>query len=138
MASVKERSADQRVARAGEPVCVVCGRYGEYVCDVTEADVCSRECKQRNIDVEARRSAPADTAAEAARTRLGITVHGNRRPPAGVPSPHLLRCPTLPEPDPARFSLARAHVDGVRQGSTCRSPRKRLRRWSCRDRSPPT
>ncbi|XP_022096173.1 probable ATP-dependent RNA helicase DDX59 isoform X2 [Acanthaster planci] len=32
-----------------EPVCVMCGRYGAYICDQTEADVCSRECKARNL-----------------------------------------------------------------------------------------
>ncbi|XP_038078662.1 probable ATP-dependent RNA helicase DDX59 isoform X2 [Patiria miniata] len=32
-----------------EPVCVVCGRYGAYICDRTEADICSRECKARNL-----------------------------------------------------------------------------------------
>lgn len=29
---VKNRS-EQRFAVPGEPVCVVCGKYGEYVCD---------------------------------------------------------------------------------------------------------
>ncbi|KAG3014216.1 hypothetical protein PC128_g12953 [Phytophthora cactorum] len=38
-------SAAQRVPQLGEPVCVVCGRYGEYVCDATDQDVCSLECR---------------------------------------------------------------------------------------------
>ncbi|XP_004349510.1 hypothetical protein CAOG_02760 [Capsaspora owczarzaki ATCC 30864] len=42
---VVERSVDQRAARPGEPVCAVCGRYGEYICDQTDQDVCSMECK---------------------------------------------------------------------------------------------
>lgn len=39
-------SKDQREALPGEPKCVVCGRYGEYICDKTDDDVCSLECKQ--------------------------------------------------------------------------------------------
>ncbi|CAJ1953331.1 unnamed protein product [Sphenostylis stenocarpa] len=43
---VKLRSRDQRLALQGEPKCVICGRYGEYICDETDDDVCSLECKQ--------------------------------------------------------------------------------------------
>lgn len=35
----------QRWPEPGEPVCVMCGRYGEYICDSTDNDVCSLECK---------------------------------------------------------------------------------------------
>lgn len=42
---MKLRSIDQRAAQPDEPTCVVCGRYGEYVCDETDDDVCSVECK---------------------------------------------------------------------------------------------
>lgn len=42
---VKRRCWDQREAESGEPRCVVCGRYGEYICDETDDDVCSLECK---------------------------------------------------------------------------------------------
>ncbi|CEG43454.1 probable atp-dependent rna helicase ddx59 [Plasmopara halstedii] len=45
--SVIKCSADQRLSKFGEPVCVVCNRYGEYICDATNQDVCSAEC--RNI-----------------------------------------------------------------------------------------
>ncbi|KAF3783489.1 DEAD-box ATP-dependent RNA helicase 41 [Nymphaea thermarum] len=31
---------------AKEPRCIVCGRYGEYICDATEDDICSLERKQ--------------------------------------------------------------------------------------------
>ncbi|CAG8441554.1 16400_t:CDS:2 [Acaulospora morrowiae] len=48
--AVKEYSYQQRVPLSGEPVCVVCGKYGEYICDETDHDVCSRECKK--IDIE--------------------------------------------------------------------------------------
>jgi ATP-dependent RNA helicase DDX59 len=43
--AVKQRSEQQRPAEPGEPVCAVCGRYGEYICDATDDDVCSLECK---------------------------------------------------------------------------------------------
>ncbi|RKP28087.1 P-loop containing nucleoside triphosphate hydrolase protein [Syncephalis pseudoplumigaleata] len=39
---VKEFAYYQRPALPDEPVCVVCGRYGEYISDTTEHDVCSR------------------------------------------------------------------------------------------------
>ena len=43
---MKERCWDQREAQLGEPKCVICGRYGEYICDETDDDICSLECKQ--------------------------------------------------------------------------------------------
>ena len=30
------RKSDQRFAAPGEPTCVVCGRYGAYICDKVE------------------------------------------------------------------------------------------------------
>ena len=46
---------DQRSPEPGEPVCIVrkmknykvkiCGKYGEYICDENESDICSLECK---------------------------------------------------------------------------------------------
>lgn len=42
---VKERCIEQREALPGEPRCVICGRYGEYICDQTDDDICSVECK---------------------------------------------------------------------------------------------
>lgn len=39
----------QRWPEAGEPVCVVCGRYGAYIVDRTDSDVCSLECKARHL-----------------------------------------------------------------------------------------
>ncbi|XXG66459.1 hypothetical protein AAC387_Pa06g0027 [Persea americana] len=41
---VKERS-EQRFPVPGEPVCVVCGKYGEYICNETGEDICSMDCK---------------------------------------------------------------------------------------------
>ncbi|XP_055966597.1 probable ATP-dependent RNA helicase DDX59 [Sorex fumeus] len=46
---VKSFSKTQRWAEPGEPVCVVCGRYGEYICDQTDEDVCSLECKAKHL-----------------------------------------------------------------------------------------
>ena len=45
---VVEISCNQRKALPGEPVCVVCGRYGAYICDTYNVDVCSTECKETN------------------------------------------------------------------------------------------
>ncbi|XP_003792348.1 probable ATP-dependent RNA helicase DDX59 [Otolemur garnettii] len=46
---IKSFSKTQRWAEPGEPVCVVCGRYGEYICDKTDEDVCSLECKAKHL-----------------------------------------------------------------------------------------
>ena len=48
-------SKNQRWPVEGEPICAVCGRYGEFICDETDADVCSKECKAKNLN--SRRSA---------------------------------------------------------------------------------
>ncbi|PIN12228.1 RNA helicase [Handroanthus impetiginosus] len=37
--------SEQRYPVPGEPVCVVCGKYGEYICNETDDDICSMECK---------------------------------------------------------------------------------------------
>ncbi|KAM3914541.1 putative ATP-dependent RNA helicase DDX59 [Leptodactylus fuscus] len=47
--AIKSYSKLQRWPLQGEPVCVVCGRYGEYICDRTDHDVCSLECKAKDI-----------------------------------------------------------------------------------------
>ncbi|KAF4789617.1 kinesin family member 14 [Turdus rufiventris] len=46
---IKSFSKCQRWAEPGEPVCVVCGRYGEYICNETDEDVCSLECKAKHL-----------------------------------------------------------------------------------------
>ena len=38
---VKSFRKSQRWPQPGEPACVMCGRYGEYICDSTDNDVCS-------------------------------------------------------------------------------------------------
>lgn len=37
--------SEQRYALPGEPTCIICGKYGEFICDETDDDVCSMECK---------------------------------------------------------------------------------------------
>lgn len=46
---IKSFSKAQRWAEPGEPVCIICGRYGEYICDETDEDVCSLECKAKHL-----------------------------------------------------------------------------------------
>ncbi|XP_048354474.1 probable ATP-dependent RNA helicase DDX59 [Sphaerodactylus townsendi] len=46
---IKSFSRTQRWPQPGEPVCIICGRYGEYICDQTDEDVCSLECKAKHI-----------------------------------------------------------------------------------------
>ncbi|KAK1165332.1 putative ATP-dependent RNA helicase DDX59 isoform X1 [Acipenser oxyrinchus oxyrinchus] len=47
---VKSFKKSQRWPEPGEPVCVLCGRYGEYICDATDNDVCSLECKAEHLN----------------------------------------------------------------------------------------
>lgn len=42
---------EQRFPEPGEPVCVVCGRYGEYICNETNDDVCSMNCKKELLQI---------------------------------------------------------------------------------------
>lgn len=58
----------QRAAQPGEPTCCCCGRYGAYVCAVTDRPVCSSECKARGL------------------VRLGV-ARVCARPPALLPEP---------------------------------------------------
>lgn len=55
---VKQRCWDQREALPGEPRCVICGRYGEYICDETDDDICSLECKKILLDRIAKSQPP--------------------------------------------------------------------------------
>lgn len=42
-------SKHQRWPVVGEPVCIVCGKYGAYIVDETDKDVCSLECKAKHL-----------------------------------------------------------------------------------------
>jgi ATP-dependent RNA helicase DDX59 len=44
--SAKAKCWEQREAEPSEPRCVICRRYGQYICDETDDDVCSLECKE--------------------------------------------------------------------------------------------
>ncbi|XP_065836718.1 probable ATP-dependent RNA helicase DDX59 isoform X2 [Oscarella lobularis] len=46
---VVEFSRDQRWPAPDEPACIVCGKYGQYICDATDEDVCSQQCKERHL-----------------------------------------------------------------------------------------
>ena len=46
---VTSYSKHQRWPVVGEPVCVVCGKYGAYIVDETDKDVCSLECKAKHL-----------------------------------------------------------------------------------------
>ncbi|XP_077134253.1 putative ATP-dependent RNA helicase DDX59 [Ranitomeya variabilis] len=61
---IKSYSKLQRWPLPGEPVCVICGRYGEYICDRTERDVCSLECKAKDI-LQSTRTCSADNTSHA-------------------------------------------------------------------------
>ena len=50
MQQVKLKSSQQRNCSVGEPPCIVCGRYGEYICSITDKDICSLECKGKNLE----------------------------------------------------------------------------------------
>ncbi|CAO3595081.1 unnamed protein product [Absidia cylindrospora] len=51
--SVKHFSSQQRLVdiNSDEPTCIICGKYGEYINDDTENDVCSMECKKIDTDI---------------------------------------------------------------------------------------
>lgn len=68
---VKERCFEQREALPGEPRCVVCGRYGEYICDQTDDDICSVECKTILLSRIVAKTKPAVKAAKRVNLPLG-------------------------------------------------------------------
>ena len=45
--SIIEFSRDAPAAPILGPFCVICGKYGQYICDATDEDVCSLECKRK-------------------------------------------------------------------------------------------
>ncbi|GAA0168248.1 hypothetical protein LIER_23006 [Lithospermum erythrorhizon] len=47
---VVKSQIEQRFPLPGEPICVVCGKYGEYICNETEDDVCSIDCKNEILE----------------------------------------------------------------------------------------
>ena len=53
--AVKQYSSEQRliIPNSEEPSCIICGKYGEYINDDTDNDICSRECKLIDTDMNA-------------------------------------------------------------------------------------
>ncbi|ESQ50031.1 hypothetical protein EUTSA_v10020567mg [Eutrema salsugineum] len=92
---IKQKSIDQRPPLLGEPICVICGRYGEYICDESNDDICSLQCKQTVLTrVDNTRVFPATdecfyvrepgssfTDAQLLRSKLDIHVQGALVPP---------------------------------------------------------
>lgn len=62
-------SVDQRWPAEGEAVCVVCGRYGAYIVDQTDKDVCSLECKEKHLQRLSKRSKEMEDIVETKRTK---------------------------------------------------------------------
>lgn len=58
---------EQREALPGEPRCVNCGRYGEYICDETDDDICSIECKKAVLAKISKRQKPNASISQATR-----------------------------------------------------------------------
>ncbi|XP_057827247.1 uncharacterized protein LOC131038732 isoform X3 [Cryptomeria japonica] len=73
---------NQRFPAPEEPVCVVCGRFGEYVCDETDEDVCSMECKCELLQLYAKER--AEKAKEARTSFISYT-----RPKGALQLPEL-------------------------------------------------
>ncbi|KAE8902820.1 DEAD-box ATP-dependent RNA helicase 41 [Phytophthora fragariae] len=82
-APVVVRSTAQRQPQPGEPACVICGRYGEYVCDATDEDVCSLEHRDICISRQGQRQSMHNSQlqdeetvkrAEQLRSKLGIEL----------------------------------------------------------------
>ncbi|KUF87720.1 ATP-dependent RNA helicase DDX59 [Phytophthora nicotianae] len=75
--SIVPHGAAQRLPQPGEPVCVFCGRYGEYVCDATDQDVCSLECRDLCISrhqMKLQHGAQQAKQSKELRRKLGIKI----------------------------------------------------------------
>ena len=93
-----EFSKDAPAAPILGPFCVICGKFGQYVCDRTDQDVCSLECKRK-----------AEEAKEAEEATLSSTDSPTQTPsiPTHSITPHneseVLRVlPTAPQFIPSK------------------------------------
>lgn len=73
-------SKDAPMAPILGPFCVICGKYGQYICDKTDEDVCSLECKQK---AEARLAAsqPSNAVPDELNTSLPSNELNSQPPP---------------------------------------------------------
>lgn len=73
-------SKDAPMAPILGPFCVICGKYGQYICDKTDEDVCSLECKQK---AEARLAAsqPSNAVPDELNTALPLNELNSQPPP---------------------------------------------------------
>ncbi|KAI9208483.1 P-loop containing nucleoside triphosphate hydrolase protein [Polychytrium aggregatum] len=103
-------SYQQPWPQPGDPLCCVCGRYGAYICDVTDHDVCSLECKAADLE-QYLRTITAHRSEAPGQSRKPPTppVRRWREPPLPPPSPelrvnrsHLLRLMRQSRGGPAR------------------------------------
>ena len=82
---IKERREQQREAEQGEPLCVICSRYGEYICNETDEDVCSLQCKdialkrsssrERSIDNLVSSICPTSSSYSASSIHAAAAIH---------------------------------------------------------------
>lgn len=74
-------SKDAPMAPILGPFCVICGKYGQYICDKTDEDVCSLECKQK---AEARLAAsqPSNAVPDELNTTLPPSERNSQPPPS--------------------------------------------------------
>lgn len=99
---------DQRWPLPGEPVCVVCGRYGAYISDATEDDVCSLECKARAMHLK---GLPLPAAVQLQQQQGGGERSEGAGPPASSTYPPV-GCNYREHPDVA--SLSEEQVEALR------------------------
>ncbi|KAF4036505.1 Helicase conserved C-terminal domain [Phytophthora infestans] len=81
--SIVPHSAAQRQPQPGEPLCAVCGKYGEYVCDATDEDVCSLECRDLCIsrhETKLQQDRQQAQRSEELRRKLGIKITAGSAP----------------------------------------------------------
>lgn len=99
---------DQRWPLPGEPVCVVCGRYGAYISDATEDDVCSLECKARAMHLK---GLPLPAAVQLQQQQRGGEESEGTGSPASSTYPPV-GCNYREHPDVA--SLSKEQVEALR------------------------
>ncbi|KAM5149037.1 putative ATP-dependent RNA helicase DDX59 [Mantella aurantiaca] len=121
---VKSFSKLQRWPAMGEAVCIVCGRYGEYICDQTDHDVCSLECKARDI-LQAEAGGSLNVASPSEYQVIGRTGDGGQICPVSniiPPSPMSMESSSSTDNHPYSYTehdfiaqLGQDQIDHLRQ-----------------------